>query len=161
VNSPSETTEGREDMSNWKKFLIAAAALLMLGAGATMVAQAAGSNGAPGAVDISGPCDEAEHTDDPRCAGVTVPAGGGDDLRFDFDISGPCDEAEHANDPRCAGVGGIEDNSGPGSGNDDREDNSGPSENSGPGNAHEDEDNSGPGDGDHDDDNSGPGDGDN
>jgi hypothetical protein len=53
-------------------------------------------------VDISGPCDEVEHANDPRCAGVTVPraaAGVGG-----VDISGPCDEVEHANDPRCAGV---------------------------------------------------------
>jgi hypothetical protein len=65
-------------------------------------------------VDISGPCDEAEHANDPRCAGVTVPRAaarvGG------VDISGPCDEAEHANDPRCAGAAGARsDNSGPGS----------------------------------------------
>ena len=71
-------------------------------------------------VDISGPCDEAEHANDPGCAGVQVPAapappaqGGG------VDISGPCDEAEHANDPRCTGAGaggaGRVDNSGPGS----------------------------------------------
>ncbi len=57
------------------------------------------------------------------------------------DISGPCDEAEHANDPRCTGAAGDDrddDNSGPGSGddNDDREDH----------------DNSGPGSGDNDDD---------
>ena len=46
------------------------------------------------------------------------------------DISGPCDEAEHRNDPRCTGTGEREDNSGPRSGgddrDDDREDNSGP-----------------------------------
>ena len=83
--------------------------------------------------DISGPCDEAEHANDPRCAGVNVPqqpapaqpqapTGG-------VDISGPCDEAEHANDPRCTGVGGgrIDDhrggsNSGPGNGHDDFDD---------------------------------------
>jgi hypothetical protein len=61
---------------------------------------------APGRVDISGPCDEAENLNDARCAGVEVPrtdgaarapAGG-------VDISGPCDEAEHANDPRCTGA---------------------------------------------------------
>jgi hypothetical protein len=61
---------------------------------------------APGRVDISGPCDEAENLNDARCAGVVVPrtdgaarapAGG-------VDISGPCDEAEHANDPRCTGA---------------------------------------------------------
>jgi hypothetical protein len=70
--------------------------------------------------DISGPCDEAEHANDPRCAGQApgardddAPATGG------VDISGPCDEAEHANDPRCTGASapaaGRVDNSGPGS----------------------------------------------
>ena len=69
---------------------------------------------APG--DISGPCDEAEHANDPRCDGVAdpqpanpaQPAGG-------VDISGPCDEAEHANDPRCTGgAGRVEDDHGHG-----------------------------------------------
>jgi hypothetical protein len=87
---------------------------------------------APAGVDVSGPCDEAEHANDPRCGGAggttTAPAPG-------VDISGPCDEAEHANDPRCTGVaprveddnrhdrlddhGGDVDNSGPGSFDDD------------------------------------------
>jgi hypothetical protein len=112
--------------------------------------------------DISGPCDEAEHANDPRCTGVTVPGADDDDNRDDDgpgDISGPCDEAEHANDPRCAGAGPV-DSSGPGpGGRDDHEDNSGPGngdeDNSGP------SDNSGPGSGgdDDDDDNSGPGSG--
>ena len=56
--------------------------------------------------DISGPCDEAEHANDPRCSGV-APATTttvGDDDEAGEDISGPCDEAEHANDPRCTGV---------------------------------------------------------
>ncbi len=83
--------------------------------------------------DISGPCDEAEHANDPRCAGqapatgnnnAPAPATGG------VDISGPCDEAEHANDPRCTGAATGErvDNSGPGSvnsGRDDDDDHSG------------------------------------
>jgi hypothetical protein len=97
------------------------------------VPAAVGSN-----VDISGPCDEAEHANDPRCAGVvvaattapsttapsttgpstvpsttvpstTVPGG--------VDISGPCDEAEHANDPRCTG-GVVAGNGGSGSSDD-------------------------------------------
>ena len=34
-----------------------------------------GDDDGPG--DISGPCDEAEHANDPRCAGVTVPAAAG------------------------------------------------------------------------------------
>jgi hypothetical protein len=45
-----------------------------------------------------------------------------------LDISGPCDEAEHANDPRCTGAAadGDDDNSGPGSADDnDSDDNSG------------------------------------
>jgi hypothetical protein len=82
--------------------------------------------------DISGPCDEAEHANDPRCTGAGDDRDD-DDGRFDDDhdddgdISGPCDEAEHANDPRCTGAGDDRhgDNSGPGSG-DDSDDNSGP-----------------------------------
>ena len=73
-------------------------------------------------VDISGPCDEAEHANDPRCAGqapATRPR-----AQTGVDISGPCDEAEHANDPRCTGAatGGRVDNSGPGSVNSGRDD---------------------------------------
>ena len=83
-----------------------------------------------GVEDISGPCDEAEHRNDPRCAGVTTPAPApapgvttGDDAPGD--ISGPCDEAEHRNDPRCTGEaagddrGGDDDRSGHGSGGGD------------------------------------------
>jgi hypothetical protein len=89
-------------------------------------------------VDISGPCDEAEHANDPRCGGqgqapaTQAPAQGG------VDISGPCDEAEHANDPRCTGAPtGRVDNSGPGSVNsgrdDDVDDDHGGEDRSGPG----------------------------
>ncbi len=103
---------------------------------------------APAGVDISGPCDEAEHAGDPRCGGVvggttTTPAPG-------VDISGPCDEAEHAGDPRCTGVTPrVEDNNRQDRhGDDDRfDDHGGDVDNSGPGS-----DNSGPGsfdDGDH------------
>ena len=87
-----------------------------------------------------GPCDEAEHANDPRCApggdrdddgrGRDHPeddvAGNVGDDNAGVDISGPCDEAEHANDPRCTGAIPV--------GDDDRVDNSGPgSLNSGPG----------------------------
>jgi hypothetical protein len=93
--------------------------------------------------DISGPCDEAEHANDPRCTGVGQARDGrrgrGRDDRRE-DIRGPCDEAEHANDPRCTGVGQArDDRRGPGRDDrrgrdhDRREDRSGPSENSGPG----------------------------
>jgi hypothetical protein len=94
--------------------------------------------------DLSGPCDEAEHANDPRCTGA-APAGRtttGDDDRRDHgvrepgeDVRGPCDEAEHANDPRCTGAAEAGDrdddrrggNSGPGGGHDDddRDDHSG------------------------------------
>jgi len=83
-----------------------------------------------GVEDISGPCDEAEHRNDPRCTGTTTPAPApapgvttGDDAPGD--ISGPCDEAEHRNDPRCTGGaagddrGGDDDRSGHGSGGGD------------------------------------------
>jgi hypothetical protein len=81
--------------------------------------------------DISGPCDEAEHRNDPRCTGVSTPAPApapGVTTADDDgpgDISGPCDEAEHRNDPRCTGGaaagdrgGGDDDRSGRGSGDD-------------------------------------------
>src|SRR3712207_1535866 len=55
-------------------------------------------------VDLRGPCDEAEHANDPRCTGTVPPATGGGTIPGGVDISGPCDEPEHANDPRCAGT---------------------------------------------------------
>ena len=68
--------------------------------------------------DISGPCDEAEHANEPRCTGVgAAQANRGDDNRHD-DRSGP--------------------NRGPGRGDDNDDD-----DNSGPGNAHDDDDSSG------------------
>jgi hypothetical protein len=82
-------------------------------------------------VDISGPCDEAEHANDPRCTGVQAapPPAPAPARGAGVDIPGPCDEAEHANDPRCTGVG-VPDDAG-------RVDNSGPgSANSGPGSVH-------------------------
>src|SRR5688572_14410159 len=54
--------------------------------------------------DISGPCDEAEHANDPECTGVAVTSASNDDDDEAGDISGPCDEAEHADDPECAGA---------------------------------------------------------
>ncbi|MDX6587470.1 MAG: hypothetical protein QOI31_1943 [Solirubrobacterales bacterium] len=139
--------------------------------------------------DVSGPCDEAEHANDPRClpggedrgdngggaddqSGRDHPEDNGvaDPNDIDEDISGPCDEAEHANDPECTGVtggvpsdddafddnGGDVDSSGPGSGGDD--DSSGPGgggdDSSGPGGG--DDDSSGSGSG-GDDDSSGSG----
>ena len=81
--------------------------------------------------------------------GVAIAAGGNGGSSSDpatttvVDVKGPCDEAEHAGDPECAGVQVPEDNDADEQG----EDNSGPSANSGPGSSHDDEDddNSGPG----------------
>jgi hypothetical protein len=56
--------------------------------------------------DVSGPCDEAEHANDPRCTGT--PAAGDDNGGPN---SGPNDESGHD--------GGGDDNSGPGGGHDD------------------------------------------
>ena len=88
------------------KLLIALAGLLVAVAvaGGLALATVGGSSSDTPAVDVSGPCDEAEHANDPRCTGTqpredvgtTTTTGG-------LDISGPCDEAEHANDPRCTG----------------------------------------------------------
>jgi hypothetical protein len=86
--------------------------------------------------DVSGPCDEAEHRNDPRCTGASTlapapaPVVTTADDDEPGDISGPCDEAEHRNDPRCAGGAagddrghddnrGDDDNSGRGSGGGD------------------------------------------
>ncbi len=73
--------------------------------------------------DVSGPCDEAEHANDPRCTGATVASTDDnatensvddhatensvdDDATENSveDVSGNCDEAEHANDASCTGV---------------------------------------------------------
>jgi hypothetical protein len=68
----------------------------------------ASSSGTPStpttALDISGNCDEAEHADDPGCAGVVLsPAPTTPPAPGTVDVSGPCDEAAHVNDPRCTG----------------------------------------------------------
>ena len=97
-----------------------------------------------GVEDVSGPCDEAEHADDPRCTGV-APAGSTTNgattaatttsattttnakttgATTTADISGPCDEAEHADDPRCTG-GGATDADDDRSGSDQSDENSG------------------------------------
>jgi hypothetical protein len=63
-------------------------------------------------VDISGPCDEAEHANDPRCTGVGL----GDDGRVDN--SGPGNGDDFDDDSSGSGPGGGG-NSGPGGGDDD------------------------------------------
>ena len=110
-----------------KKILLTGLTLALVIGGTTAVFAAVSDDPAPSHTtrttstapeDVSGPCDEAEHANDPRCA-----SGGGrhhetagdhhgrgrddgaEDVRdaeIGEDVSGPCDEAEHANDPRCA-----------------------------------------------------------
>ena len=71
--------------------------------------------------DISGPCDEAEHANDPRCTGAAP-----------TDSSGPGPGGQ--DDDNSGPGGGDEDNSGPGSGDDEGEEH----DNSGPGNGDDD-----------------------
>jgi hypothetical protein len=164
--------------ASMKKLLLTGLTLVLVIAGATVALGVVGDHASSPAgmtttttgEDVSGPCDEAEHANDPRCTGGQRADDHGDrgrdhaedDGRADDDaddeagedISGPCDEAEHANDPRCTGApsapGTDLDNSGPGS------------LNSGPGNAGDvDDDSRGPGPGGDDDGgSSGPGGGD-
>jgi hypothetical protein len=76
---------------------------------------------ATGAVDVSGPCDEAEHANDPRCAGGTAP-------RVEDDQQAGDDAVGHDQGDDHRDRNQVEDNSGPGNSGDDGqvEDNSGP-----------------------------------
>ena len=83
---------------------------------------------ATGAVDVSGPCDEVEHANDPRCTGAVAPRVE-DNQRADDDPVGHDVGDDHGADDRVDDRGGeVEDHSGPGRGGDDRggDDNSGP-----------------------------------
>jgi len=131
-------------MARWMKAFTALTALV-LATGIGFAARGVTGGTSPAKLvsfDVKGPCDEAEHAGDPRCAGASVTpedspttapdrdrGGQADDSRGERrsevesgneqneDISGPCDEAEHASDPRCTGVGTErDDNSGPGPG---------------------------------------------
>jgi len=100
-------------MKAWKKVLIAAISVTTLGIGANLAASATrGADDSPAIVDVSGPCDEAEHATDPRCNGTQV---ADDQKGRDDDVRGPEDEGEEDENEAEE--------------NDDR---SGPSENSGP-----------------------------
>jgi hypothetical protein len=79
---------------------------------------------APAGVDVSGPCDEAEHANDPRCTGVAPRVEDDnrhdrlDDHGGDVDNSGP---GSFDDDHSGSGHGGDDDggNSGHGGGDDD------------------------------------------
>jgi hypothetical protein len=74
--------------------------------GSLALARDGGSSDPPaGRVDISGPCDEAEHANDPRCTGAQAPAGddrsghGSDDSGHGSDDSGHgSDDSGHGSD---------------------------------------------------------------
>lgn len=135
-------------MSTFTKTLVAVAATMLVG-GAAYVAAAPADRSAtpttPVAADVKGPCDEAEHAADPRCAGPQVPEGNPnhvqDQNRHNADDNHAAEDNNRAEDVGDDNPGEVE-----------RHDNRGPgSLNSGPGNARDRgddtamEDNSGPG----------------
>ena len=136
-------------MNTLTKTLLAVAATMLVAGGAYAATAPKGNDPAPAApaADVKGPCDEAEHANDPRCAGAQVPE---DNATQAEDRNQNEAEHHHANgdDNQAKDVG--DDNPG-NPGEAERHDNSGPgSMNSGPGNAEDyggqaqTEDNSGP-----------------
>jgi hypothetical protein len=81
------------------------------------------------AEDLRGPCDEAEHANDPRCTGVAVAPGADDDVADDRGddgnrgpgaTSGPSDRSGHeVGDDSSGSGGGGDDSSGHGDGGGD------------------------------------------
>ena len=67
--------------------------------------------------DVRGPCDEAEHANDPRCTGQSTAPQAGDD--------NPGDDVNDVNDDRVDNSGPGSQNSGPGSANSGRDDDRG------------------------------------
>jgi hypothetical protein len=84
-------------------------------------------NGVPEAgEDISGPCDEAEHANDPRCTGAAPRTETGDRHVDDDDRGGDRIEDHRDGDRGGDNSGPGSSSSGPGSGGDDDGDHSGP-----------------------------------
>jgi len=95
-------------VNSFNKLLLVLAAVLAVGVG---VAVAAGTNGgsssdpASTVVDVKGPCDEAEHANDPECTGAQVPEDNqAEDQNDDNgqDVNDP-GEAENHNDDNAQG----------------------------------------------------------
>jgi hypothetical protein len=114
----------------FNKLLLLPALVLALGVGAAVAATTGGSSdpaGSAAVLDVKGPCDEAEHANDPECAGPQVP---------EDDDAGEVEDRD-------------EDNSGPsassGPSDDGDDDNSGPSDSSGSGSGGGGDDSSGSG----------------
>jgi len=119
-------------MQTWKKVAIGAVSVFTIAGGANLAALAAGTDDPPRVVDVRGPCDEAEHANDPQCAGPQVREDDnrerGEDRRGREDERrGREDENEREAEERDEDEHEGDDNSGPGSSN------RGPSDNSGPG----------------------------
>jgi hypothetical protein len=120
-------------MQMWKKVAIGAVSALTIAGGANLAAMAAGSDDSPAVVDVKGPCDEAEHANDARCAAPQVledQAGDrqrGDDRGREQERRDRDTENQHEADDRDGtdAEHEAEDNSGPGS------ENEGPSDRSG------------------------------
>jgi hypothetical protein len=137
-------------MRIWKKGIIGVASAAAIATGGIAAFAANGTQPTPQpttSVDVKGPCDEAEHANDPRCNGTQVPEdrpGAGVDAAND---DGPDHDANDDN----GGVNGANDDGPDHDANDDNggeDEHSGPSDSSGPGSG---EDHSGS------DGNSGPG----
>jgi hypothetical protein len=81
---------------------------------------------ATGAVDVSGPCDEAEHANDPRCTGASTGVAPkvedenrADDDGVNHDHGGDGNQVEdHSGPGRGGDDGGVDDHSGSGHGGD-------------------------------------------
>ncbi|MEA2454394.1 MAG: hypothetical protein QOI45_656 [Thermoleophilaceae bacterium] len=81
-----------------------------------------------GGVDISGPCDEAEHANDPRCTGVQTGGQGEVERNDDNDHGRHGDDDandDHGDDDNSGPGNAAEDHSGSGHGGDDESDDSG------------------------------------
>jgi hypothetical protein len=133
-------------MRIWKRGIIGVASAAVIATGAIAAFAANGTQPSPQrtkSVDVKGPCDEAEHANEPRCDGAQVPE---DRPGARVNDDGPNHDA---NDDH-GGVSGADDDGPNHDANDDHGgENSGPSDNSGPGSGGEDhtgsDDNSGPG----------------
>jgi hypothetical protein len=129
-----------------RKFWIMAATVALLGFGAAVVSAGVGGQSSSGVSttedtttgsttttddrrggrrparepgeDVSGPCDEAEHANDPRCTGTGV-EDRGDDAGDDHRGRGDDDHAGDEHSGRGGDDHGGEDNSGHGGGSDD------------------------------------------
>ena len=117
-------------MGIWTKGIIGVASAAIISTGAIAAFAANGTQPAPQpttSVDVKGPCDEAEHANDPRCDGAEAPEDrvGAHDRKDDH---GGLNEAEHGDDK-----GGLDQRTDDGANHDANDDHGGESGNSGPG----------------------------